>query len=99
MLRGSERGRPDSRSGRLRPVVRGGGYASFLRTLAASAAISPCRPWSASSRPGRGAACHGADFRGTPLSRTAAQRALRSKTVPKGTPIGCYDCHNGPGGG
>jgi len=45
------------------------------------------------------AACHGADFRGTPLSRTAAQRALRSKTVPKGTPIGCYDCHNGPGGG
>ena len=45
------------------------------------------------------AACHGADFRGTPLSRTATQRALRSKTVPKGTPIGCYDCHNGPGGG
>jgi hypothetical protein len=44
------------------------------------------------------AACHGADFRGTALSRTAAQRSLRSRTVAKGTAIGCYDCHNGPGG-
>jgi hypothetical protein len=44
------------------------------------------------------AACHGADFRGSPLSRTAAQRSLRSRTVSQGTQIGCYDCHNGPGG-
>ncbi|MFO1394607.1 MAG: hypothetical protein U1F09_12655 [Steroidobacteraceae bacterium] len=45
------------------------------------------------------AACHGADFRGTVLSRTAAQRSWGSRTVPAGTQVGCYDCHNGPNGG
>jgi hypothetical protein len=45
------------------------------------------------------AACHGADFRGTALSRTAAQRNWGSRTVARGREVGCYDCHNGPGGG
>lgn len=44
------------------------------------------------------AACHGATFRGTVLSRTAAQRTWDSRTVAKGTAVGCYDCHNGPSG-
>jgi hypothetical protein len=49
------------------------------------------------------AACHGADFRGSVLSRTAEIRSWNtefgSRTVPKGRAVGCYDCHNGPGGG
>jgi hypothetical protein len=49
------------------------------------------------------AACHGSNYRGTVLSRTAAVRnwntEFGSRTVPKGQPVGCYDCHNGPGGG
>jgi len=45
------------------------------------------------------AACHGTTFRGTALSRTAAQRDWGSRTVAMGTAVGCYDCHNGPGGG
>ena len=45
------------------------------------------------------AACHGKTFRGTALSRTAAQRDWGSRTVAKGTAVGCYDCHNGPNGG
>ncbi|MGB5105005.1 MAG: hypothetical protein WBO04_17040 [Steroidobacteraceae bacterium] len=44
------------------------------------------------------AACHGADFRGTALSRTAAVRSWGSRTRPKGTAVGCYDCHDGPSG-
>jgi len=47
--------------------------------------------------------CHGADYRGTvlsrALSRTAATRDWGNRTVAKGTQIGCYDCHNGPNGG
>jgi hypothetical protein len=46
------------------------------------------------------AACHGADFRGTVLSRTAAVRTWSTeygtRTVAKGQVVGCYDCHNGP---
>lgn len=52
-------------------------------------------------------ACHGVNGEGTVLSRTAAERRLECKnskgnlcsggqkyvTVPKGTPIGCADCH------
>jgi len=45
------------------------------------------------------AACHGTTFRGTALSRTAAQRDWGSRTVAKGIAVGCYDCHNGPNGG
>jgi hypothetical protein len=46
------------------------------------------------------AACHGADYRGSVLSRTATVRKwsteFGNKTVPKGYQVGCYDCHNGP---
>ncbi|MBK7901552.1 MAG: carboxypeptidase regulatory-like domain-containing protein [Proteobacteria bacterium] len=45
------------------------------------------------------AACHGMTFRGTALSRTAAQRDWGSRTVAKGIAVGCYDCHDGPDGG
>jgi len=44
------------------------------------------------------AACHGSNFRGTPLSRTAASRTWGSRSVPMGVQVGCYDCHNGPSG-
>jgi hypothetical protein len=46
------------------------------------------------------AACHGTNYRGTVLSRTAASRTWRSeygtRTVAKGQVVSCYDCHNGP---
>jgi len=45
------------------------------------------------------ATCHGADYRGTVLSRTAAVRTWNAygiRSVPKGHMVGCYDCHNGP---
>jgi hypothetical protein len=47
--------------------------------------------------------CHGADFRGTPLSAISTTRTLSiedgSKTFSAGHQMSCYDCHNGPGGG
>jgi nitrate/TMAO reductase-like tetraheme cytochrome c subunit len=46
------------------------------------------------------AACHGTSYRGTVLSRTSAARTWNTqfgtRTVAKGTQVGCYDCHNGP---
>jgi hypothetical protein len=46
------------------------------------------------------AACHGPNYRGTVLSKTAAVRTWNTeygtRTVPKGQIVGCYDCHNGP---
>ena len=47
--------------------------------------------------------CHGSDYRGTPLSLTKVQRNFTGDdgqrlTLPAGYGIGCYDCHNGPGG-
>ncbi len=45
------------------------------------------------------AACHGSNFRGSPLSRTAASRTWGSRSVAMGVQVGCYDCHNGPNGG
>ena len=46
------------------------------------------------------AACHGTNYRGTVLSRTAATRTWSTeygtRTVAKGQVVGCYDCHNGP---
>lgn len=47
-------------------------------------------------------ACHGSDLRGTPLSRTAADRYYRIEdnivaNLPKGTPVGCNHCHRMPG--
>lgn len=44
--------------------------------------------------------CHGADFRGTPLSQVKVARSWkvegRTVAVPAGTNVGCYTCHNGP---
>ena len=45
-------------------------------------------------------ACHGADYRGTVLSRSKADRVVSTrfgtKTLWRGFQIGCYTCHNGP---
>ena len=43
--------------------------------------------------------CHGADYRGTPLSRMQGDRTLSAfgtKSFWRGFQIGCYTCHNGP---
>ena len=49
------------------------------------------------------AQCHGADYRGSPLSEMWQTRTLSvedgSKTLLKGHRVSCYDCHNGPNGG
>jgi nitrate/TMAO reductase-like tetraheme cytochrome c subunit len=46
--------------------------------------------------------CHGADYRGSVLSKTFTDRTLsvegRTKNFAKGHQVSCYDCHNGPGG-
>ncbi|WP_428743698.1 multiheme c-type cytochrome [Sulfurimonas sp.] len=44
------------------------------------------------------ASCHGADYRGTELSKMFTTRVMRNKTFAKGQKVGCYDCHNGPNG-
>ena len=48
-------------------------------------------------------ACHGADYRGTVLSRSFADRTINTdggvKQFWTGFQIGCYTCHNGPSGG
>ena len=41
-------------------------------------------------------ACHGADDRGTVLSRMFTTRTLAGRTLTAGKAVGCYDCHNGP---
>lgn len=45
-------------------------------------------------------ACHGADDRGTVLSRTWGDRRFQAEGMTinawKGFQIGCYNCHNGP---
>ncbi len=47
-------------------------------------------------------ACHGADDRGTVLSKMFSTRSLKTRagtrTFAAGTAMGCYSCHNGPGG-
>ena len=40
--------------------------------------------------------CHGADWRGTPLSAIKIAKVINRKNFPAGHQIGCYDCHNGP---
>jgi len=45
------------------------------------------------------ASCHGADYRGSDLSKTMSARTLSVKSFPAGHKVSCYDCHNGPGGG
>lgn len=45
--------------------------------------------------------CHGTDYRGTVLSRARSDRtlsAIGTKNFWRGFQIGCYTCHNGPGG-
>ena len=44
--------------------------------------------------------CHGADYRGTVLSRMQADRTLDAfgtKTFFRGAVVGCYNCHDGAG--
>ena len=47
-------------------------------------------------------ACHGADFRGAPLSEIKLAKSFaieqRTKRYVPGDKVGCYDCHNGPRG-
>ncbi|WP_353662254.1 hypothetical protein [Hydrogenimonas sp. SS33] len=48
------------------------------------------------------AACHGADYRGSPLSATMQPRTFvlehRTKTFAMKHQVSCYDCHDGPNG-
>jgi hypothetical protein len=45
-------------------------------------------------------ACHGADYRGSPLSQVTVARTFSvengSRSFAAGQKVGCYDCHNGP---
>lgn len=45
-------------------------------------------------------ACHGADYRGSPLAQVKVARTFsiegRTQSFAAGQNIGCYDCHNGP---
>ncbi|HEV2208422.1 MAG TPA: PKD domain-containing protein [Verrucomicrobiae bacterium] len=43
-------------------------------------------------------ACHGADYRGTVLSRMLATRTINGQTLFQGAIVSCYNCHNGPQG-
>ena len=47
-------------------------------------------------------ACHGADYRGSPLSRLKIAKTFshdgRQYALAAGTQVGCYTCHNGPRG-
>jgi len=53
------------------------------------------------------AACHGVDYRGTVLSRAQGDRSftidfdgtILTVSLFPGAFVGCYTCHNGPGGG
>lgn len=44
--------------------------------------------------------CHGADYRGSPLSEIKINKTFRveeeTKTFVAGHQVGCYDCHDGP---
>ena len=42
--------------------------------------------------------CHGVDYRGTVLSKVQADRTMAGRSFPRGTVVGCYNCHNGPRG-
>jgi len=48
------------------------------------------------------AVCHGADYRGSVLSKTWTTRSFSTewgtKSFIKGHQVSCYDCHNGPSG-
>jgi hypothetical protein len=53
----------------------------------------------AANGPSMCAYCHGADYRGTPLSAISTTRTLDGKTFSAGHQMNCYDCHNGPNPG
>ena len=58
---------------------------------------------SAEDNPAQCKVCHGADYRGSPLSKTWTDRKLDAdefgiKKFMKGHQVSCYDCHNGPDG-
>ncbi len=40
--------------------------------------------------------CHGADYRGSVLSKTFSARKFSVKDFAAGQQVTCYDCHNGP---
>ena len=40
--------------------------------------------------------CHGADYRGSVLSKTFSARNFSVKDFSAGQQVSCYDCHNGP---
>jgi hypothetical protein len=42
--------------------------------------------------------CHGADLKGSALSKVFAARSMAGKTFEKGHQVSCYDCHDGPTG-
>jgi hypothetical protein len=44
-------------------------------------------------------ACHGTNYRGTVLSRSFKNQTLDGQSFWRGRRIGCYECHNGSGGG
>jgi len=67
------------------------GWISQHRRYANSSGLTAC------------AYCHGADFRGTPLSAIPVARQFKvedsgTKTFPAAHQMNCYDCHNGPRG-
>lgn len=47
-------------------------------------------------------ACHGSDYRGSPLSQVKIAKTFthdrKAYTLAAGTKVGCYNCHNGPKG-
>jgi hypothetical protein len=40
--------------------------------------------------------CHGADYRGSPLSAIKVAKTINNKSFAAGHQMSCYDCHNGP---
>ena len=66
-------------------------------------AAAPGRRRARAARHALCTACHGADYRGTVLSRVAGRShalgEFGTKHVWRGFQIGCYTCHAGPDGG
>ncbi|MFK5976081.1 MAG: multiheme c-type cytochrome [Sulfurovum sp.] len=52
----------------------------------------------ADNNPTQCTACHGADYRGSVLSKMWVDRTDIGSKFTKGHQVSCYDCHNGPSG-
>ena len=52
----------------------------------------------ADNNPSQCTACHGADYRGSVLSKMWTTRTELGAKFVKGHQVSCYDCHNGPNG-